>query len=92
MRAETLLRKLRFQEALSEEELNAYLEKVGSDGTLPPDEVLNLLELMKQRTEKLSVEDIKAASRLAGGNPPSEKAGRIDEGHAMRAIVSKLIK
>lgn len=93
MRAETLLRKLRFQEALSEEELNAYLKKVKSDGSLPPDEILNLLGLMEQRTENLSVEDIKAAASLAGGNYPSaEKAGRIDEQHAMRAIVSKLTK
>jgi hypothetical protein len=93
MRAETLLRKLHFQEALSEDELNAYLKKVKSDGTLPPSEILILLELMKQRIENVSVEDFQAVSSLAGGNRPSaEKAGKIDEEHALRAIVSKLPK
>jgi hypothetical protein len=93
MRAETLLRKLHFQEALSEEELNAYLEKIGSDGLLPPGEIPSLLELMMQRTEHLSIEDIKAASSLVGGNSPSAtKAGGINEDHAMRAIASKLAK
>ena len=49
MHAETLLRKLHMQKALSEDELNAYLEKVNSDGSLPTGEILTLLELMKQR-------------------------------------------
>jgi hypothetical protein len=93
MYAGTLLRKLRLQEALSEDELNAYLKKVKSDGSLPPSEILILLELMTQRIEKVSVEDIRAISSLAGGNRPSaEKAGKIDEEHALRAIVSKLTK
>ena len=93
MRAETLLRKLRLQEALSEDELNAYLKKLKSDGSLPPCEIPILLELMMQRTENLSIEDIKAVSGLVGGNHPSaKKAGRMDEEHAMRAIVSKLTK
>ena len=93
MRAETLLRKLRLQEALSEDELNAYLKKIGSDGLLPPMEIPSLLELMMQRTEHLSIEDIKAVSSLLGGNRPSaDKAGRIDEDHAMRGIVSRLMK
>jgi hypothetical protein len=92
MHAETLLRKLRLQEALSEDELNAYLKKVKSDGSLPTSEILILLELMKQRIENVSVEDITAV-RLAGGNRPSaEKAGKSDEEHALRAIVSKLKK
>jgi hypothetical protein len=93
MRADTLLRKLHFQEALSEEELNGYLKKIGSDGSLPPGEIPGLLELMMQRTEHLSIEDIKAASSLVSGNSPSAtKAGGIDEDHAMRAIASKLAK
>ena len=93
MHAETMLRKLRLQEALSEDELNAYLKKVKSDGSLPTSEILILLELMTQRIEKVSVEDIRAVSSLAGGNRPSaEKAGKIDEEHALRAIVSKLTK
>ncbi len=93
MRAETLLRKLHFQEALSEDELNAYIKKVKSDGTLPPGELLILLELMKQRIAKVSVEDFKAVSSLAGSHRPSaEKAGKIDEQNALRAIVSKLTK
>ncbi len=75
MRAETLLRKLHFQRALSEDELSAYLKKVKSDGSLPPGEILILLELMKQRIENVSVEDFKAVSSLAGGHHPSaEKA------------------
>lgn len=45
MHAETMLRKLRLQEALSEDELNAYLKKVKSDGALPISEVLVLFEL-----------------------------------------------
>lgn len=93
MHAETMLRKLCLQEALSEDELNAYLKKVKSDGSLPTSEILILLELMTQRIEKVSVEDIRAVSSLAGGNRPSaEKAGKIDEEHALRAIVSKLTK
>lgn len=93
MRAETLLRKLRLQEALSEDELDAYLGKIGSDGSLPPMEVPGLLELMMQRTEHLSIDDIKAVSGLVGGNRPSaEKAGRIDEDRAMRGIISRLTK
>ncbi len=93
MHAETLLRKLRMQEALSEDELNAYLKKVKSDGSLPISEILILLELMKQRIENVSFEDIRAVSSLAGGNRPSaEKAGKIDEELALRAIVSKLTK
>lgn len=93
MRTETLLRKLHLRKALSEDELNAYLKKVKSDGSLPPGEILNLLELMKQRTESLSIEDIRAVSGLAGGNRRSgESAKRPDEDHALRAIVSKLKK
>jgi hypothetical protein len=93
MHAETLLRKLRLKEALSEDELEAYLKKLRSDGSLPPDEIPKLLELMTHRTENLLMEDIREMSSLAGGNPPSsEKAGRIDEEHAIRAIVSKLTK
>lgn len=93
MRAETLLRKLHLQEALSEDELEAYLGKIGPDGSLPPMEVPNLLELMMQRTERLSIEDIKAASSLVGGNRPSaDKTGRIDEDRAMRGIISRLTK
>ncbi len=93
MHAETLLRKLRLQKALSEDEFEAYLKKVRPDGTLPPGEIPNLLELMKARAEHLSFEDIRAVSSLAGSNRPSaEKAGRIDEEHAMRAIISKLTK
>jgi hypothetical protein len=93
MRAETILRKLRLQDALSEDELQAYLIKLRPDGSLPPSEIPVLLEVMMQRTEKLSVEDIKAVSSLVGGTSPSaEKAGKIDEDQAMRAIVSKLTK
>ncbi len=93
MHAQTLLRKLHFQDALSEDELNAYLEKVKSDGSLPSSEILILLELMKQRIEKVSVDDFKAVTSLAGGNRPSaEKAGKIDEQNALRAIISKLAK
>ena len=92
MHAETLLRKLHMQKALSEDELNAYLKKVNSDGSLPTGEILILLELMKQRIEKVSVEDLTAV-RLAGSNRPSaEKAGKSSEEHALRAIVSKLTK
>ena len=93
MHAETLLRKLRLQEALSEDEFNAYLKKVKSDGSLPTNEILILLELMKQRIEKVSFEDIRAVSSLAGGNHPSaEKATKSDEETALRAIVAKLTK
>ena len=93
MRAETLLRKLHLQGALCEDELKAYLNKLTSDGSLPLSEILILLELLAQRTENLSIEDIKAVSSLAGGNRPSaEKTRKIDENQAMRAIVSKLIK
>ena len=93
MQAETLLRKLRLQEALSEDELEAYLSKLRSDGSLPPSEIPVLLELMKQRTENLSFEDIRAASSLAEGNRLStEKSGGPDEDQATRAIVSKLTK
>ena len=93
MHAETLLRKLRFQDALSEDELNAYLKKVKSDGSLPISEILILFELMKQRMENVSFEDIRAMSSLAGGTRSSaEKAGKSDEEHALRAIVSKLTK
>jgi len=93
MHAETLLRKLRLQEALSETELNAYLEKVMSDGSLPPNEIPNLLELLMQRTEKITVEDIKAVSSLVGGNHISAgNAGKLVEEHAIRTIVSKLTR
>lgn len=93
MRAETLLRKLRLQEALSEDELDAYLRKIGSDGSLPPMEIPSLLELMMQRTDHLSIEDIKAASSLVGGiRPSADKTGRIDEDQAMRGIISRLMK
>lgn len=93
MRAETLLRKLEFQKALSEDELSAYLKKLTADGSLPPSEILVLLELMTQRIANVSVEDFKAASSLAGGNRPSaEKAGQTTEGNALRAMVSKLSK
>lgn len=93
MQAETLLRKLHLQKALSEDELQAYLKKMRSDGSLSPNEIPTLLELMMNRTEKISVEDIKEISALACGNrPSSEKAGRMDEDHAMRTIVSKLTK
>jgi len=91
MRAETLLRKLHFQEALSDDELNAYLEKVNSDGTLPPGEILILVELMKQRIEHVLVEDFKAVSSLAGARSRAV-AGKMDEQNALRAIVSKLTK
>ncbi len=91
MRAETLLRKLHFQRALSDDELNGYLKKVKSDGTLPPGEILILLELMKQRVEYVSVDDFKAVSSLAGAHHPSV-AGKMDEQNALRAIVSKLTK
>ena len=92
MRAETLLRKLHFQKALSDDELNAYLKKVNSDGTLPSGEIVILLELMKQRVENVTVEDFKAVSSLAGGRPSVEKAGKMAEQNALRAIVSKLTK
>lgn len=91
MRAETLLRKLHFQTALSDDELNWYLKKVKSDGTLPPGEILILLELMKQRVEYVSVDDFKAVSSFAGAHRPSA-AGKMDEQNALRAIVSKLTK
>lgn len=92
MQAETLLRKLRLQEAFSEGELEDYLKKLRPDGSLPPDEIPNLLALMMQRTENLSVEDIKAASSLIGDNPaPTKNTRGIDE-CAMQAIVSKLVK
>jgi hypothetical protein len=93
MRAETLLRKLHFQEAISEDDLKAYLDKIGSDGSLPSGEVPSLLELIKQRIEKVSIEDIKAVSSLVCGDRPSTgNAGKIDENQAMRVIVSKLKK
>jgi hypothetical protein len=93
MRAETLLRKLHFQNALSEDDFKAYLEKIGSDGSFPPAEIPSLLELIMQRMEKVSIEDIKAVSSLVGGDPLSTgNAGKIDENHAMRAIVSRLKK
>ena len=91
MRAEMLLRKLQFQKAaLSETELDAYLKKVKSVGSLPSGEILILLELMKQRIAKVSVEDFKAVSSLAGADHPS--AGKNVEGNELRAIVSKLAK
>jgi hypothetical protein len=93
MNAETLLRKLHLQEALSEDELKAYLNKVRSDGSLPPSEIPILLELMAHRTENVLFEDIRALSSLAGGNRRSAtKAAKIDEEKALRAIVSKLTK
>ncbi|WP_296710518.1 hypothetical protein [Rhodoblastus sp.] len=93
MRAETLLRKLHFQEALSEDVLKAYLDKIGSDGSLPSGEVPSLLELIMQRIDKVSIEDIKAVSSLVCGDRLSTgNAGKIDENHAMRVIVSKLKK
>jgi hypothetical protein len=92
MRAETLLRKLQFQKALSEDELNSYLEKIRPDGSLPPSEILILLEVMTQRIANIAVEDFKAVSSLAGGDRPAEKAGKTTEGNALRAIVTKLSK
>ena len=92
MRAETLLRKLQFQKALSEDELNAYLKKLTSDGSLPRNEILVLLEVMTQRIANVSIEDFKAVSSLAGGDRPVEKAGKTTEGNALRAIVTKLSK
>jgi hypothetical protein len=90
MRADTLLRKLQFQKALSEDELNAYLEKVEADGSLPPSEMLILLEMMTQRIANVSIEDFKAVSNLAGANCPT--GGKAVEDNAMRALVSKLVK
>ena len=93
MRAETLLRKLCLQEALSEDEFNSYRDKLRPDGSLPAEEIPLLLELLKQRTEHLSIEDIKAVSSLAGQDRSStDKAGKIDEDQALRAIASKLGK
>lgn len=92
MRAETLLRKLRLQEALCEDELTTYLGKLEADGSLPPSDALILLELLGQRTGRLSIEDIKAVSRLASGNSPSSNEANFDEGQAKRAIVSNLTK
>ncbi len=93
MNAGTLLRKFRLQEALSEDELNAWLAKLSPDGSLPSSEIPILLELMMQRTERLSVEDIRAVAGLASRNGgPVEKGGRDQAEQAMRAIVSKLTK
>ena len=93
MNAETVLRKLHFHKALSDDELKVYLNKVRSDGSLPPSEIPILLELMRHRTENLPFACIKELSILAGGNRHSaEKAGIIDEEQAMRAIASKLTK
>jgi hypothetical protein len=93
MRAETLLRKLRLQEALSEDELTAYLGKLEADGSLPPGEALTLLETVGQRTAKLSVDDIRAVASLAGGPGSStDKAGTCGEDRSIRAIISKLAK
>ena len=93
MNAGTLLRKLRLQEALSEDELNAYLAKLKPDGSLPSSEVPVLLELMTQRTDRLSVEDIRAVAGLVDGNcDTGEKAGGDEANQAMRAIVSNLTK
>jgi hypothetical protein len=92
MRAETLLRKLRLQEALCEDELTTYLGKLKADGSLAPTDALILLELLGQRTKRLSVEDIKAVSSLASGNCPSTNEANFDEGQVKRAIVSNLSK
>lgn len=90
MRVETLLRKLHLQEALSDDELNAFLEKIGPDGLFPPDEIPILLAAAMQRPERLSIEDIKAVSGLACGEAPAAEKGKEDM--ALREIVSKLSK
>jgi hypothetical protein len=92
MRAETLLRKLRLQEALCEDELTTYLGKLKPDGSLPPSDALILLEMLGQRTARLSIEDIKAVSSLVSGNCPSTNETGFDEGQAKRAIISNLSK
>ena len=93
MRAETLLRKLHLQKALSDDEFEAYLNTLNSDGSLPPREITILLELMMHRTENLSFDCIRDLSSFGGGNGVSAKnAGKIDEERAMRAMVSKLTK
>ena len=92
MRAETLLRQLHLQKALSDDELTAYLAALRSDGSFPPDEIPVLLELMTHRSENLSFDCIRELSGLVGGNGLSADTGKIDEDCAMRAIVSKLAK
>lgn len=92
MRAETLLRQLHLQMALSDQELEAYLIKLGPDGALPPSEIPILLELMTSRSEKLSFDCIRELSSLAGGKGPSANAGKIDENQVVRTLASKLAK
>jgi hypothetical protein len=92
MRAETLLRQLHLQKALSDDELTAYLAALTSDGSLPPSEIPILLELMTQRAENLSFDCIRELSSLAGGKEPSANAGNICEERALRSLVSKLAK
>ena len=92
MAAETLLRSLHLQKALSDDELATYLAALRSDGSLPPSEIPILLELMTQRSEKLSFDCIRELSSLAGGNSPPANAGKIDESQVMRKLVSKLAK
>ena len=93
MHADTLLRKLHLQQALSDDELKGYLEKLGPDGSLQRSEIPALLELMMQRTEKLSIDDIKAVSSLACGDQACvEQSGNGAEDQAMRTIISKLSK
>jgi len=92
MRAETLLRQLHLQTALSDDELTAYLAALRPDGSLPPDEIPILLELMTQRSEKLSFDCIRELSSLAGATDLPSNGGKINEDHAVRSIVSKLAK
>jgi len=92
VRAETLLRQLHLQKALSDDELKACLAALRSDGSFPPGEIPVLLELMTHRSENLSFDCIRELSGLVGGNGLSANAGKIDEDCAMRAIVSKLAK
>jgi hypothetical protein len=92
MRAETLLRQLHLQKALSDDELTAYLAAFRADGSLPPGEIPVLLELMAQRSENLSFNCIRELSSLAGAKDLSANAVKINEDHAIRSIVSKLAK
>jgi hypothetical protein len=92
MRAETLLRQLHLQKALSDDELKTYLAALASDGALPPSEIPILLGLMTQRAENLSFDCIGELSSLAGGKDPSANAGNISEEQALRSLVSKLAK
>ena len=92
MHADTLLRTLHLQKALSDDELKAYLAALRSDGSLPPSEIPILFELMTSRSENLSFDCIRELSSRVGGNDPSANARKIDEGQVMQAIVSKLAK